>query len=145
MENNCTRMLSKKDPLEIVVIKGFGAGSGSLILGMVSQETFPNISDMIWILVLGFVSYGLSIFFYVYAQRTLGASKTSAYYAVSPFIGAVISMVLFGEKPEALFFPALLIMAVGTALVTMDELGISPVEKVRGLQRKFLHRPGSMQ
>ena len=29
-ENNCTRMLSSKDPMEIVVIKGFGSGLGSL-------------------------------------------------------------------------------------------------------------------
>ncbi len=31
-ENNCTRMLSLKDPLQIVVVKGFGSGIGSLII-----------------------------------------------------------------------------------------------------------------
>ena len=32
-ENNCTRMMSASDPLEIVVIKGFGSGLGSLAIG----------------------------------------------------------------------------------------------------------------
>ena len=35
-ENNCTRMMSAKDPLEIVVIKGFGSGLGSLCIAPVS-------------------------------------------------------------------------------------------------------------
>ena len=68
-------------------------------------------------LLLGFVAYGLSIYFYVYAQRYLGAAKTSAYYAVSPFIGVLLSLVLFREWPDAQFFIAFAIMAAGTWLV----------------------------
>ena len=33
------------------------------------------------------VAYGLSIHFYIMAQKDLGAAKTSAYYSVAPFIG----------------------------------------------------------
>ena len=32
------------------------------------------------------------IFLYVQAQNTLGAAKTSAYYAVAPFVGAFLSI-----------------------------------------------------
>ena len=45
------------------------------------------------VLLLGFVAYGLSIFTYVRAQKTLGAVKTSAFYAIAPFAGAVLSFV----------------------------------------------------
>ncbi len=38
LENNCTRMISHKDPLEIVVIKGFGSGLGSLVLAFFLKE-----------------------------------------------------------------------------------------------------------
>ena len=65
-------------------------------------------------LLLGFVAYGLSIFFYVRAQRALGAARTSAYYAVAPFIGAGLSLLIFGSLPGGLFLPALAIMAAGT-------------------------------
>ncbi len=114
LENNCTRCLSKSDPLEIVVIKGFGSGIGSVIIGLVIGESLPMWSDVLKILLLGFVAYGLSIYFYVYAQRDLGAAKTSAYYAIAPFIGMLLSFIIFREIPGVLFFIALAIMIAGS-------------------------------
>ena len=69
-------------------------------------------------LLLGFVAYGLSIYFYILAQRNLGAAKTSTYYAVSPFIGAGLSLVLFAESPSPVFMIALFIMAAGAYLAS---------------------------
>lgn len=113
-ENNCTRMMSESDPLEVVVIKGFGSGLGSLLIAFASGEKLPSPGLIPVILLLGFVSYGLSIFFYVYAQRGLGAALTSAFYAVAPFIGVILSLLIFRELPGPRFFVALAIMAVGT-------------------------------
>ncbi len=113
-ENNCTRMMSESDPLEVVVIKGFGSGLGSLLIAFAAGEKLPPPGLIPAILLLGFVSYGLSIFFYVYAQRGLGAALTSAFYAVAPFIGVILSLLIFRELPGTRFFVALAIMAVGT-------------------------------
>ena len=121
LENNCTRMLSRGDPLEVVVIKGFGSGLGSVIIALAVRERFPALAHMALILLLGFVAYGLSIYFYVYAQRDLGAAKTSAYYAVAPFIGVVLSFLIFRALPGPLFFLALAIMAAGTWLVNREQ------------------------
>ena len=99
LENNCTRMISQCDPLEIVVIKGFGSGIGSLGIALAMGQQIPAPRSLLAALLLGFVAYGLSIFFYVYAQRTLGAAKTSAYYAVSPFLGAALSLAVFRTPP----------------------------------------------
>lgn len=120
LENNCTRMISHKDPLEIVVIKGFGSGLGSLVLAFCLGETALPLVYGVCTLLLGFVAYGLSIFFYIYAQRYLGAAKTSAYYALAPFMATAISLVIFREKPSISFFIALLIMAVGTYFASTD-------------------------
>lgn len=119
-ENNCTRMLSVKDPMQVVIIKGFGAGLGSLVISIVLKETTTNLTYIFATLLLGFVAYGLSIFFYVYAQRELGAAKTSAYYAVAPFIGVGLSFVLFFQIPKIIFVVALLIMIVGTYFASTD-------------------------
>lgn len=119
-ENNCTRMLSKKDPLEIVVIKGIGSGLGSLIIGLWIGERIHNISFVLLALLLGFVAYGLSIFCYVYAQRSLGAAKTSAYYAVAPFIGVALSFIIFKDIPKVSFFIALIFMMIGTYFTSVD-------------------------
>lgn len=119
-ENNCTRMISNKDPLQIVVIKGFGSGIGSLVIALVLGEHLSNWGYIICALLLGFVAYGLSIFFYIYAQRYLGAAKTSAYYALAPFIGVALSLLIFREVPTISFVVALLIMIAGTYLASTD-------------------------
>ena len=121
-ENNCTRMLSHSDPMEIVIVKGLGSGVGSLILGLVIGEKPPAVGSILMILMLGFVAYGLSIYFYVYAQRDLGAAKTSAYYAVAPFIGVLLSFLFFRELPGILFFIALAIMVAGTWVINRDQV-----------------------
>ena len=119
-ENNCTRMMSASDPLEIVVIKGFGSGLGSLLIGLVIGEPLPAPEVLPVVLALGFVAYGLSIFFYVYAQRRLGAAKTSAYYAVAPFIGVLLSRLILRESFTQVFLIALFIMMAGAYFASTD-------------------------
>ena len=113
LENNCTRKLSSCDPLEIVLLKGIFSGIGSIVIGLVLGERLMNLWSVIAVMALGIVSYGLSIYFYVHAQRLLGAARTSAYYAVSPFIAAFLSILIFGQMPEVTYFIALMLMAVG--------------------------------
>lgn len=120
-ENNMTRMLSQSDPKEIVVVKGLGSGTGALITALIAGESFVRLPLIFCVMALGFVAYGLSIYFYVYAQRYLGAARTSAYYAVQPFIGAALSLIFFRTLPGALFYPALLIMIFGTCLLVRDQ------------------------
>ena len=120
VENNCTRMLSSKNPLEIVVIKGFGSGLGSLCIALFLGERFTDIRFILIALLLGFISYGLSIMLYIYAQRYLGAAKTSTYYAVAPFIGVLLSFLIFRETPSILFAIACGIMIAGTYFASTE-------------------------
>lgn len=116
IENNCTRRLSSRDPLQIVMIKGLFSGSGSVVTGLICGEQIHYLWTIPVILLLGFVAYGLSIYFYVYAQRILGAARTSAYYAVAPFIGVSLSLIIFREIPGLLFVAALILMITGAWL-----------------------------
>ena len=121
IENNCTRKLSTKDPLEIVLLKGIFSGLGSVIIGLCIGERITTLWSVLAVLAVGCVAYGLSIFFYVYAQRLLGAARTSAYYAIAPFIGTLLSLVMFRELPQYTYFIALGIMVVGAWLCSSDE------------------------
>ena len=132
IENNCTRRLSAKDPLEIVLLKGIFSGIGSIIIGFVIGERITHIWSIFAVLVVGCVAYGLSIFVYVYAQRILGAARTSAYYAIAPFIGAVLSLIIFKDVPGYTFFIALTLMAAGAWLCSSDK----PIFK-RKQQKRF--------
>lgn len=120
LENNCTRKISSKDPLEIVLLKGIFSGFGSLIIGFVIGERITVLWAVFVALILGFFAYGLSIFFYVYAQRILGAARTGAYYALAPFIGTVLSLIIFGEIPRINYFIALFLMIIGAFLSSSD-------------------------
>lgn len=136
-ENNCTRCISSKDTYEIVIIKGIFSGAGSLIVALVRREVFPETGYIAAALILGFIAYGLSIFLYVRAQNILGAAKTSAYYAVNPFAGALLSFVLLRERLSISYLVALMIMIVGSVLVVCDTLvrhhhAISELERLPG-------------
>jgi drug/metabolite transporter (DMT)-like permease len=120
IENNCTRCISHKDPMEIVIIKGFGSGLGALCIALSAGESFPLFQYIPAVMLLGFVAYGLSIFFYTYAQRIIGAAMTSTFYAVAPFIGALLSFVILREQLTCNFAIALLIMIIGAYLAAVD-------------------------
>ena len=120
-ENNCTRKISSKDPLQIVLLKGIFSGLGSVIIGLCLGERIDAIWSIFAVLGVGFVAYGLSIFFYVHAQRLLGAARTSAYYAIAPFIGTLLSLAIFRQLPKYTYFIALGLMAIGAFLCANDE------------------------
>ncbi len=119
-ENNCTKKISHKSSTEIVIIKGCFSGMGSLAIALLLGESVPAAKWVIAILLLGFVSYGLSIKFYIMAQQHLGAAKTSAYYSIAPFLGVAFSMALLGERPSLQFYVAMAIMAAGAAALVKD-------------------------
>ncbi|SHO43413.1 DMT family transporter [Anaerocolumna xylanovorans] len=120
LENNCTRMLSLKSPMEIVILKGFGSGLGSLIISLATEKPSFHMPSVLAACLLGFVSYGLSIFFYVMAQRELGAARTGAYYAFAPFIGVFLSFLLFRERLTLSFLAALLLFGLGAYLASSE-------------------------
>ena len=121
-ENNFTRKISSKSTYQIVLLKGIFSGLGSFSIALILKENFPQIQYVLYALALGFVAYGLSIFLYVRAQKELGAAQTSAYYAVAPFIGALLSFVILKEAITENYVAALLIMIAGSVLAVYDTL-----------------------
>ncbi len=122
IENNCTKNLSHKSSEQIVMVKGIFSGIGSMAVALLTGEGFPGATALLLAMLLGFVSYGLSINFYIMAQKSLGAAKTSAFYAVAPFFGVGFSFLIVGERPLLQFYIALAIMAVATVMMIWDTL-----------------------
>lgn len=121
VENNCTRMMSLKDPLKIVIVKGFGSGIGSLIIALTLKQYSSDLVYILMALLLGSISYGLGIYLYIMAQRELGAARTSAYYAVAPFIGVLLSIIIFGQNITTSFIIALAIMISGAYFAAVEQ------------------------
>lgn len=119
-ENNCTRMLSLKDPLEIVMIKGFGSGLGALAVAYFVGQLSWNTLYVMAAFLLGTVAYGASVYLYILAQRYLGAARTSAYYAFAPFIGVGVAFLLREQAISFQFIIALVMMGVGSYLISSE-------------------------
>lgn len=121
LENNVTRKLSIKDPLHVALIKGFGAGTGALVVALLANGLVWDAIYVIAGLVLGFFAYGISVFLYITAQRSLGAARTSSYYAVAPFIGAILSFILFSDQITIAFAIAFLLMIIGVLFAISEK------------------------
>lgn len=122
LENNCTRNMSAKNPAQIVILKGFGSGfAGLLIASMTERFLNFNWRYVLVAMLLGFVAYGLSIYFYVKAQRYLGATRTSTFYAAAPFIGVLLSFVIFRDIPPAAFWLGGILMTTGAFIAVYEK------------------------
>ena len=129
LENNCTRMLSSKSSVQITTIKGIFSGLGSLIVAFVVGEQIPGFFWIGVVMLLGFVAYGLSINFYIKAQKDLGAAKTSAYYSIAPFLGVIFGVLLLRERPGIQFYIGLAIMIAATILMVKDTISLQHTHK----------------
>jgi len=141
-ENNCTRMLSLKDPLQIVVVKGFGSGLGAFLITWYRQDISGSLMYVGVALILGFIAYGLSIYFYIKAQRALGAARTSAYYAAAPFIGVIISWIFLKENITNTFLVSLGIMLLGTYFAVSEDHAHKHIHEKARHEHKHSHDDG---
>jgi drug/metabolite transporter (DMT)-like permease len=121
LDNNFTRNISAKDPLTIVAWKGLVSGTFSLILGLSLGQRIPAITSILSILLLGFLSYGLSTMLFIYSMRGLGAARTSALYGTAPLAGVLLSIVIFKDPLTLLFGIAAIMMVAGTLLLANEE------------------------
>lgn len=120
IDNNFTGKISLKDPFSIVIIKGIGAGSFSLILSLLLKSSFPSIKIIAGAMILGCFSYGFSIVLFVLALRGLGSARTSALFGTAPFIGTILSFILFNDRISVTFIVALPLMIIGAILLLRE-------------------------
>jgi drug/metabolite transporter (DMT)-like permease len=116
IDNNLTRKLSSADPVQIAMIKGLSAGSTNLFLALLLGANLPPISLIASGAVVGFFGVGVSLVMFMLALRYLGTARTGAYFSLAPFIGALISLVIFRDGVSLQFLVAGALMALGLYL-----------------------------
>jgi len=117
IDNNLTRQISEKSPIQITLIKGLAAGSISLSIALISGIRIDFNVNILYALILGALSYGLSLVFFIRALQGLGSSRTGAFFSMGPFIGALVSLIIFRNPTEWLMIPAFILMALGIGLI----------------------------
>jgi drug/metabolite transporter (DMT)-like permease len=120
LDNNLTRRLAEADPLVLVQVKGLAAGSTNLVLAGIAGAAPPTLSAVALGLGLGALSYGASLVLFVLALRSLGAARTSAYFALGPFFGAAGAILILDEPVAPRFGVAGVLMAGGVWLLARE-------------------------
>jgi len=121
LDNNLTRNISDKDPIQITQVKGLIGGSTSIVLALILGLYISFDFTIISALLLGFFSYGISIVFFIQALKGLGSFRTGAFFSFAPFIGAVVSLVLLREWIGWVIFPATGFMIIGLWLIISEK------------------------
>jgi drug/metabolite transporter (DMT)-like permease len=137
-DNNLIRNIAGKDPLVIVTIKGLGAGTFTLLLALVLGIKFPALPTVFACMLLGLLSYGLSIVLFILAMRGIGAARTAALFGTAPFVGVILSFLIFHEPVGMLFYAGLLLMILGALLLLGEKhihMHYHPAEEHRHCHR----------
>lgn len=120
VDNNLTQRLSLRDPVALVRFKALAAGGGSLVVAVALGESFPTGRFMVGAMLVGVLSYGISILLDTYALRLVGAAREAAYFATAPFFGALVALPLFGERLAVAQLAAGACMAVGAWMLLRE-------------------------
>jgi drug/metabolite transporter (DMT)-like permease len=142
IDNNLTRHISAKDPLTIVIVKGLGAGTFSLILALIFGSAIPRPAIILGALLLGSLSYGLSIVLFIHAMRGLGAARTSALFGTAPLVGVTLSFALFHETPTVFFGVGLLLMVAGAVLLVSEQHSHKHIHQASNHDHRHRHDDG---
>lgn len=117
IDNNLTRHISDKDPVQITWIKGLIAGTTSLSIALALGIRIHLDLTILYAVLLGALSYGLSLVFFIKALQGLGSSRTGAFFSMGPFIGAIVSVLIFKTWNISVMLPALALMVAGVWLI----------------------------
>ena len=121
IDNNFTRNISDKNPIQIAKIKGIVAGSFSTLLALILGMKVPAGIPLFWGLLLGALSYGLSLVFYIKGLGGLGAFRAGAFFSLAPFVGALTSLIILRESVGWVLIPGTIFMILGVVLVVNEK------------------------
>ena len=115
VDNTLSRGVADRDPGQVIWAKALLGASATLLLSWLAKESVPPLSNAALLLLVGATGYGLSLRFYLLAQRTFGAARTGSVFAFAPFIGA-LGALAFGDRSGTVY------MAIGGALMALGVL-----------------------
>jgi drug/metabolite transporter (DMT)-like permease len=120
LDNTLSRGVAERDPAQVVIVKSTLGATASTVLAVLFAEPMPGLTAAMALLTVGAVGYGLSLRFYLLAQRAFGAARTGSVFAFAPFIGAMGAFA-FGDRSMGwIMLLAGLLMLAGVALHLME-------------------------
>lgn len=116
VDNALSRALAERDPGQVVLAKALLGCGATALLAFVAREPVPSLGAALALVAIGAVGYGLSLRFYLLAQRAFGAARTGSVFAFAPFIGAALAIGLGDRSFTTLMLLGSLLMLAGVVL-----------------------------
>jgi len=116
VDNTLSRAVAERDPGQVVMFKGALGAAATTLLAFLFDEPLPPLWPALALFVVGATGYGLSLRFYLLAQRAFGAARTGSVFAFAPFVGAVLAFGLGERSGSVLMLAGAALMAAGIVL-----------------------------
>lgn len=116
VDNTLSRGVADRDPGQVVLVKASLGAVCTGVLAGVLAEPRPQALSALGLVAVGATGYGLSLQFYLLAQRSFGAARTGSVFAFAPFIGALGAWALGDRSGTGLMVVAGLLMLAGVLL-----------------------------
>ncbi|MBT1074025.1 DMT family transporter [Geobacter grbiciae] len=139
IDNNLTRDIEELPATVLASIKGFGAGAFNTLLALALSTGTATVPQVAGSLLIGAMSYGMSLVLFVEALRRIGSARTSTLFAIGPFIGTFLSVLILGERPPATYWVAASLMLAGIALLQREMHGHPHTHEELSHSHKHLH------
>ncbi|KAB2900215.1 MAG: DMT family transporter [Burkholderiaceae bacterium] len=120
MDNTLSRALAERDPGQVVLAKAVLGVAATASLAWLAGEPLPGAWAALGLMAVGASGYGLSLRFYLLAQRAFGAARTGSVFAFAPFIGAALAMGLGDRSGGWGLLLGGLLMLLGVAVHLME-------------------------
>ena len=116
VDNTLSRGVADRDPGQVVLVKAALGALATAVVAVALGEPSPPLLATLGLVAVGATGYGLSLRFYLLAQRAFGAARTGSVFAFAPFIGAVVAFALGDRSASALMGLGGLLMLLGVVL-----------------------------
>jgi drug/metabolite transporter (DMT)-like permease len=113
IDNNLTKKVSAANPAQIACLKGLFAGITNVTIALVMGAKLPAAPFLLEAMLIGFLGYGVSLVLFVLALRHIGTARTGAYFAVAPFVGAIVAVLFFKDPLSIQLIGAAALMGLG--------------------------------
>jgi drug/metabolite transporter (DMT)-like permease len=123
VDNTLSRALAERDPGQVVMAKALLGSSATVLLAIVFGEPMPSAGAALALFAVGATGYGLSLRFYLLAQRAFGAARTGSVFAFAPFIGAALAVALGDRSISGLMALGSVLMLAGVVLHLAESHG----------------------
>ena len=141
-DNTLSRALAERDPGQVVLGKAAIGATATAVLALLLGEPLPSMGAALVLFVVGASGYGLSLRFYLLAQRAFGAARTGSVFAFAPFIGAAFAIALGDRSGTWVMAIGGVLMMLGVALHLMESHGHEHFHEFMAHEHAHNHNDG---